>query len=378
MAEPASGRHPSLRKHGAIAALVAGLALLSAAGIGWWRQWRQPLLVSLGMPRPLTRGAAINPSDRYAADLFLSERPTSRIRIVDTLGTQDPSEISASIAALKQRGVRFFITAYPSSHAVQALHHFRSGDAININVSATSNALSGHDDFFFRLVPDLVQEQRAIARELARRPGGRLLVLQDTGNRPYTDPAYGVFRRELQRSRRWQIVHRSLLVNRFTPAAGRSLMQGDFQALYVLAGSFQPAIGHLSQLFHQLHPGAAILLTPWARSPQIVENAGAANAVTTILSPYPARAASPALDRYLRRFEARFHHTPYALGIGTRQALELFDQAFASGATSPAEVKRYLLSRPSHPTSFGPIHFDASGDVQAVFQAIAPTADQPR
>ena len=82
-----------------------------------------------------------------------------------------------------------------------------------------------------------------------------------------------------------------------TPATGRSLMQGDFDALYVLAGSFQPAIGPISQLFHQLHPGAAILLTPWARSPQIVENAGAANAVTTILSPYPARAASPALDR---------------------------------------------------------------------------------
>ena len=86
----------------------------------------------------------------------------------------------------------------------------------------------------------------------------------------------------------------------------------------------------------------------------------------------------PALDRFLRRFEARFHHTPYSLSIGTRQGLELLDQAFAHGATTPAEVKRYLLSKPVHHTSFGPIRFDANGDVEAVFHAIAPTADQPR
>jgi hypothetical protein len=64
--------------------------------------------------------------------------------------------------------------------------------------------------------------------------------------------------------------------------------------------------------------------------------------------------------------------------IGTRQALELLDQAFASGATTPAQVKRYLLEKPVHQTSLGPVRFDRNGDVQADFEAFAATADQRR
>lgn len=376
---PANPLRSRLRRIAPAPLLLVGAGVLLLLGAaGWWWQMRRPLQVGMDLGRPLSRGAAINPSHRYSADLFLAERPHTRIRLVNVVNGGDPSNASRSIAALKRRGVRFFITAFPSNHALRALPHFQQGDALTINVSSASNRLNGRDDYFFRVIPDVEQEQVAIARELARRPGVRLLVLQDSGNRPYTDPAYAVFRRALAGSGHWQVTHRTLAVARFRPGSGRALLQGDFDALYLLTGSFQPSIGHISQLFHRLHPHAAIVLTPWARSPQILENAGTANAVTTILSPYPARAASPALAAYLQRFEARFHYTPHSLSIGTRQALELFDQAFASGATTPAAVKRYLLGRPSHPTSFGPIRFDASGDVRARFHAIAPTADLPR
>ena len=359
--------------------LLAGTGVLLLFGAAWWWwQMRRPLWVGMVQARSLTPGAAINPTHRYSADLFLAEHPQSRIRLVNAVNGTDPSNASRSIAALKRQGVRFYVTAFPSNHALRALHHFQRGDALTINVSSASNQLSGRDDYLLRVVPDVEQEQRAIARELARRPGGRLLVLQDSGNRPYTDAALAVFRPALAASGRWQVTHRTLAVARFRPESDRTLLEGDFDALYLLAGSFLPSIGPISQLFHRLHPHAAIVLTPWARSPQILENAGPANAVTTILSPYPSRASSPSVAAYLRRFEARFHYTPYALSIGTRQALELFDQAFASGATTPAAVKRYLLSRPSHPTSFGPVRFDASGDVRARFHAIDPTSDLPR
>ena len=49
--------------------------------------------------------------------------------------------------------------------------------------------------------------------------------------------------------------------------------------------------------------------------------------------------------------------------IGVRQALELLDDAFAQGYDTPARVKRYLLSVPTHQTSLGPIAFDRNGDV---------------
>lgn len=355
--------------------VAAGLLALglAAGGLGWLGLRQRPVTVAVGVDLPLVSGAAIDPSDRHTAELYLEEHPGSRIRLVNQLNAPDPATAPESIAVLQRRGVRFFVNTQASSHAVPSLPLFADGQALAINVSATSNQLSGRDDFFFRVVPDLVQEQRAIARQLNTLPGGRLLVLQDTENRAYTDPAFRVFAAELARGGRWQLVRRPLRISAFNPARDRPLLEGDFTALYVLGGSFVPVIGNVSQLFHQLHPSALILLTPWARSPAILESAGPAARQILIASPFPARDRDPRIDRYLQRFEQRFGYRPWAMSMSTRQAMEILDRALASGASTPAAVKRYLLSR-EHPTSFGPLRFDAKGDVQGSYHFIRPSA----
>ena len=358
------------------AQVLAGLLTLGLAGalLGWLWQRQRPITVAVGVDLPLVSGAAIDPSDRHTAELYLEETPGSRIRLVNQLNAPDPATAPESIAALQRQGVRFFINTQASSHAVPSLPLFTDGQALAINVSATSDRLSGRDDFFFRVVPDLVQEQRALARHLNTLPGGRLLVLQDTENRAYTDPAFRVFAAELARADRWQIVRRPLRVSAFEPRRDRQLLEGDVDALYLLAGSFVPVIGNISQLFHQLHPSAPIVLTPWARSPSILESAGPAARQILIASPFPARDRDPRIDRYLQRFEQRFGYRPWAMSMSTRQAMEILDRALASGASTPAAVKRYLLGRREHPTSLGAVGFDANGDVQGRYHFIRPSA----
>ena len=251
-----------------------------AIGGGWWWWQQRPIAVAVGVDLPLVPGAAIDPSDRYSADLVLEQHPGSRIRLVNMHNAPDPASGPATVAALKRRGVRFFITTQASSHAVPSLSQFATGDALALNVSAVSNQLSGRDDFFLRLVPDVAQEQRAMARQLSRWPGRRVLVLQDTGNRAWTDPAFAEFSAELERLGGWQITRRELRVTDFDPRRHRPLLQGDFDAVVLLAGAFLPIIGNISQLSHQLHPQAPILLSPWARSPAIVENAGPASSAS--------------------------------------------------------------------------------------------------
>lgn len=365
-------------RHVPLSPLLAATVLLSAAAAGllWWRH--RPVTVAVGVDLPLVHGAAVDPSDRYAADLFLEEHPNSLIRLVNHFNKPDAASGPASIAELKRLGVRFFITTQASNLAVPSLGQFTRGEALAINVSATSNALSGRDDGFLRVVPDLVQEQQAIADVLQRLDGRRVLVLQDTGNLAYTKPALAAFSTALQRHGHWHLVTRQLSVSAFDPKRDRALMQGDVDALYVLAGSFQPAIGNISQLFHQLHPKAPILLTPWARSPAIVANAGPAANRTWVISPYPPRGNDRQINDYFRRFERRYGFTPYAMGIGTRQAIELLDQAITSGARSPAAVKRFLLSKREHRTSLGPVRFDENGDVQARFHVFAASAERQR
>lgn len=353
---------------------AAGLLAVAATALLLARQ--RPVPVAVGVDLPLVNGAAIDPSDRNTADLYLEQQPRSLILLLTHFNPPDPAGGPSSIAALKQRGVRLFVNTQASSHAVPSLPQFADGQALAINVSAVSNALSGRDDFFLRIVPDLTGEQQAIARELNRLPGGSLLVLQDIGNRAYTDPAFRVFAAELARSGRWRITHRALAITDFDARRQGALVESGHDALYVLGGGFLPMIGNISQLFHQRNPSAPILLTPWARSAQMAESAGPARARIRLVSSFPARRRDQRVDAHLRRFEQRFGYTPYAMALGTYQALELLERALASGARSPAEVKRFLLSRPEHPSSFGPIRFDAYGDVQARYHVFSLSDDQ--
>ncbi|MEB3254984.1 MAG: ABC transporter substrate-binding protein [Synechococcaceae cyanobacterium] len=365
------------RLRAGIVAGIATAATLALAAAGLWLLRFRPVVVAVGVDEPLLNGAVIDPSDRNAADLYLEDHPRSRIRLISHFNPPDPADGPGSIAALKQRGVRLFVNTQASSHAVPSLPQFRDGQALAINVSSVSNALSHRDDFFLRIVPDLTAEQQAVAREIERLPGRRLLVLQDTGNRAYTDPAFRVLAATLARSGRWRIERRELAITHFDARNQRHLVEGEFDALYVLGGSFLPIIGNLCQLFHTLHPSAPILLTPWARSPQVFGSAGPAAARIRLISPYPPRRRDPRVEAFLRRFERRFGYTPYAMALGTHQALELLDQALASGASTPTAVKRHLLSRSEHPTTFGPIRFDASGDVQAQYSVFGLADDLP-
>jgi branched-chain amino acid transport system substrate-binding protein len=341
--------------------------------IHWYWIHSSPVKVAVGIDAPVLPGAAVDPSDRNAADLFLEENPRSRIRLINHHNPADPAAAAAAIQSLKRQGVRFFITTQASKHAVPSLPEFEHGQALAINVSAASNQLSGRDDHFLRVVPDVDQEQRAIAAQLNRLPGGRLLVVQDTDNLAYTDPAYAIFSRELARSGRWQVERQQLAVVRFNPGLDRRRLEGNYDALYILAGGFVPVIGNIAQLFHLLHPKAPILLTPWANSEAVLQNAGPSVQRIQIASFLPARRQDPGTDAYLKRFEQRFGYQPHAMSLSVHQALELLDRALAGGASTPAAVKHHLLNQGEHPTRFGPIRFDASGDVVGSYRFIRPS-----
>ncbi|KAA6187811.1 ABC transporter substrate-binding protein [Thiohalocapsa marina] len=354
-----------------ILAIVVLSGLLLAA-VAWWLhgQTERPIQVGIGIDLPVIYGAVIDPSDKNTGELFLEEHPRSRIRIHDMYNRVDPQTAVPDLEAAIAAGVRFFITTHASSHAVPSIHLFADGRALGINVASTSLLLSGQDDFLLRIIPDLRQEQIEMARQLERLPGSRLLVLQDTSNLAWTDPAFAAFTGALGASGRWRIRHHKLEVGTFALGELSEIVAEPFDALYILAGTFMPPIGNIAQLFHQAQPEAPILLTPWARSPAVLEQAGDAIDHLLMVGHYPSRHDDAAVDAYLRRFDARFGYTPQGMTLGTRQALELLDQAFAQGHDSPETVKRYLLATPLHQTSLGPIRFDAYGDVTGHFHTL--------
>lgn len=340
-------------------------AALAVASLWWWSQRNEAIVV--GIDAPLVPDIVFDPSELNSSDLFLEETPGTLIRpriLYYGIKAGDGQTVFENAMA---EGVEFFITTQPSSVFVGNAPKFREGRALVINTSAISPATSALDDYILRIIPDAPAEQRAMAAHLNALPGGRLLVVQDSNNAAYTDPAYDVFAAEVDRADKWKVMHHKTDILAFRPGEQRALMSEPFDALYVLAGDFHTSIGNIAQLFHSMHPEAPILLTPWARSPMILEIAGASTGNITLASHFPARADSPPLDDYFRRFQARFGYEPQAMAIMVRQALELLDRAFALGHRTPGSVRDYLLSTPVHETSFGPVSFDAYGDTTKDF-----------
>ena len=349
--------------------LLAGLAAFTLAGLLGYRWWQQqaPIPVAIGIDLPLTAGGAIDPSDKNTADLYLEEHPDSRIEIRNFYNSADPRLGPAELRKAMREGIPFFINTQASNSAIKSLDLFRSPQALTINVSATSTKLSNLDDHFMRIIPDLNVEQKAVAEQVNKLPGRRLLILQDNSNLAYTDPALRSFRKALDP--RWQVETRQINYVTYQPQQLAALLHQPFDALYLLGGAFLPSIGNMAQQFHRHHPQAPIVLTPWARSAMIEDHAGDAAARILQISPYPDARRDPVLRSYLERFQKRFGYEPYAMSIGTRQALELLEQAFRRGYRTPADVKRYLLSQSSHRTSLGTIRFNRTGDSEGGLQA---------
>jgi branched-chain amino acid transport system substrate-binding protein len=344
----------------------AVLLALTVAVPGWWWLERRVAMVTvaISVDLPIIYGAAINPSDDNTAEMYIAETPSTRITLDRLFVDPDPARAAPDIQAAIARGVRFFVLTHASSHAIPSRHLFDDGRALGIHVGATSVALSGRDDYLLRVIPDFRTEQLAMAEFVADTArGARLLVLQDTGNVAYTDPAFAVFHEHLERLADWEVTRHRLDVATFDPISLRAEIDGEFDALYILAGAFLAPIGNIAQLFHHMAPDAPIYLTPWADSQVIYQNAGEALGQVRMLRIHPPRGESASVDGFFARFEQRFGHEPQGMSLGTRQALELLDQAFAAGHVTPDAVKHYLLSIPQHETTLGPVRLDRYGDV---------------
>lgn len=238
--------------------------------------------------------------------------------------------------------------------------------------------MTSRDDYMVRIIADALQEQQAIADFINTLPGQRLLVLQDSANAAYTDPAFKYLMQHFRQQNRWEITHERFEFETFRPGTLAQTMAEPFDVLYVLGGDFQASMGNMVQLFYQRHPHATIVLTPWARSNAIYETAGPAIDNVVLISHHPAKSVDQAIANYLNRFKQRFGYQPMAMALMVRQSLEILEQAVSAGHTTPEAVKRYLLSQESLQTSLGEIRLNKYGDRVPEFYPISDLSAELR
>ncbi|MDD3145862.1 MAG: ABC transporter substrate-binding protein [Candidatus Riflebacteria bacterium] len=321
--------------------------------------------INVAIVTKLESGTVVGSSEINTALFFLENHPDCLINIVKLNDNWDATTSREVVSRSINNGIQFFILSTPSSAAVASLDLFtgrNDSQALNINTSATTNAMSGLDDNSFRIVPDVSIEQQNIASYIQTLPGQNILVIQDSGNQSYTDPAFETFSQEMQKFPDKVIKTVKTKVADFDLTVLEPAFSEKYDILYILAGSYQQVIGNIAQFSLQHKPNAPIIVTPWARTPSVLQTAGPAAEKIILPSQFPSRFEDEKIRNFLERFKKRFNYEPYSMSLGVYQALEILRKAFQSGHKTPETVKKFLEETKTFETSLGKVDFDKFGD----------------
>ncbi|HPO14140.1 MAG TPA: ABC transporter substrate-binding protein [Candidatus Hydrogenedentes bacterium] len=309
----------------------------------------------------LESGSIVGSSEFNAGKLFLEDQGITSIDLVPLNDDWKPDKTKEAYEEFKKKGLRILVTSHVSSCAVAIMDQINQDKVFAFVTGATTDALTGKDDYILRDIQDVQLEQKSIAEYVNALPGDKLVIIRDIVNNAYTEPAKKHFEHYLAKGsvRSCEISTDALDTN----AVQTQLQREPFDVVYLLIGGYQSsAVGTLAQLVTQINPSAAIVLTPWVKSPVLLEAAGNAIKNCTLPSHYPPRGQNPAVDTYVDNYKKRFGYAPTFISLNVYTALEILYQAIQNNCTDPDSIKAYILKQKTFHTRFRTTTFDAFGD----------------
>ncbi|HSV97770.1 MAG TPA: ABC transporter substrate-binding protein [Spirochaetota bacterium] len=340
---------------------IAAIAVLGLAGMVLHDGCSRGDNVKIAVMTRLQSGSTVGSSEINACKLFLEERGVRNIEIAPFNDDWEPRRALEAYAEMRSQGVRILITSHVSTCALALRESINRDRVFTMVTGSATEELSGSDDYIFRNVQDVRTEQKSMAEYVNGLPGGALLVIRDTDNHSYTTPALGYFLAGLKK-------HSVRVIDFSVSSLDTAALEGEirkrpFDNVYMLVGGYKVVAGTIAQMAKKASPGARILFTPWMKTPALLQTLGGAVKDAVMPSHYPPRGESRAVDEYVTEFKKRFGYAPTYISLNVYAALEILSAAVAEGNTTPDEIKSYILETKRFETRFGPVVFDAYGDV---------------
>lgn len=321
--------------------------------------------VSVALMTKLEAGSIIGASEIGAVRLYEKQHPKSRLVVYPFDDGWDPERAVSIYKDIRKQGISFLITSHTSTCALAIVPYINQDKILTIVTGATTKELSSKDDYIFRLIPDVTEEQKSLVRIALESNPKKILIIRDMANPAYVEPALEIFSKVLYEANpAISLVVHDIDTRKFSIEALEPLFkERAYDFLYLLIGGYKNVAGNIAQLSYHFHPETPILFTPWMNNADLVSGAGPAVQRFILPSLYPSRTESAEVDTYMRAIEENYGLSPTILSLTVYVALELLQQAVESGAATPEAVKKWLLNRGPHKTMFGPITFDRYGEV---------------
>lgn len=253
----------------------------------------------------------------------LNADPGVRYELLEQDDRNDPDVARAAIASFASRGAAFAVGPMTSEMAVAAVPEANRRRLVLISPTATTDELSGKDDFFFRTAADAPAGARQLARLMHDRGSRSLVVLMDSANRAYSQSfghAAALEFRSLAGTAAIEIYYRSGDSLAFADAMRRAI--GERCDAVILVNSPGDA-AIVTQQLRRAVPQVAIALSPWGANVQFLQVGGRATEGAIALQAVDLESPLPRMRDFARRYRARFGEPPATPAVQGYEAVML-------------------------------------------------------
>ncbi len=277
---------------------------------------------------------------------------------------QDPESARQAVGRLIQNGVAAIIGPMTSDMAMAVIPLLDKAGVVAVSPTATTEALSGRDDSFFRVTSTTgvfaAQNARYHIRSGDMR---RIVATYDLGNRFFCENWLEHFRNVFSSGGGTILATVGFRANdeRSFLSIARELLAPKPDGILIVANSMDSAL--LCQQVRKIDGEVKITLADWGATERLLTLGGQAVEGVTVVQTFDRESPAPRYQDFRKVFMERYQREPGFPGVNACDAARTVLAAL--GARKPGEnLKQTLLS-------LGPIEglqshfsFDAFGDVR--------------
>lgn len=279
-----------------------------------------------------------------------------------------PDKAQSADDELVKAGVVAIIGHATSGQAVAGLKVTNAAQVAMISPTVSTPALSGQDDYFFRVYPTFKDSSQAFAAHVFKTEGlKRLAIIRDTDNAAYAE------------------TYRNTFADRFTALNGvisrevsfSSARQPDFSALLaelndgladgllIIASDIDTAL--IAQKARIMNWNVPLFTSAWAQTETLISKGGKAVEGMKLEQSFAAGSQAPAFLAFKSRFQSRFGQPPsFGAAFGYEAAMVLA-AALRKTDGRAAGLKKAILETGNFKGLMDDFSLDQFGDVKRPF-----------
>lgn len=356
--------------------IASAIVLLVAMGAGlWWRAGRRaPEPIYIAYIGGLTgRVADMGTAGRDGVLLAVEEVNREggihgrRVRLLVGDDAQDPQVARQAMKQLLDQRPAAVIGHVTSAMQMATIDLTNTYRVLTISPTTSTGALSGREDFFFRVYPDNTAHARMMARNLWERRGYRRVALvYDLGNRDYTVTFAQAFKQD------W-FARGGKVAGEWTFTSGtdesfmalaRNATAEPVDGIIVLANAMDTAL--FCQQLRKLGLKTPVTGGEWATTEELISYGGKAVEGAFFYRTFDLAGTFPRYQTFLKAFEERFGRRPSYPAIHAYNAAWVVFTALRADARPealPDTIRRIGVFDGLQ----GPLNIDRYGDMTGNF-----------